>query len=136
MTQNQNLDIHGSIDLFRQDWSGKCIKIKNGIFMGQSICFVKTSTENTSKSKFGYSWVNRFVSSRLVRKKLQNQNLDIQGSIDLFRQDWYGKCIKIKIWIFIGQSICLVKTSTENASKSKFGYSWVNRFVSSRLVRN
>src|SRR5712672_1526612 len=85
--------------------------------------------------KFGYSWVNRFVSSRLVRKMHQNQNLDIHGSIDLSRQDRYGKCIKIKIWIFMGQSTCIVKTSTENASKSKFGYSWVNRLVSSRLVR-
>src|SRR5712672_2725179 len=99
--------------------------------MGQSICFIKTSTENESKSKFGYSWVNRFVSSRLVRKMHQNQNLDIHGSIDLSTQDEQGKCIKIKIWILMCQSICLPKTSTENASKSKFGYSWVNRFVSS-----
>src|SRR5712672_1476441 len=103
--------------------------------MGQSTCLPKTITENASKSKFGYSWVNRFVYPRLVRKMHQNHNLDIHGSIDLSRQDYYGKCITIKIWIFMAQSICLVKTTTENASKSKFGYSWVNRFVYPRLVR-
>src|SRR5712672_1491595 len=102
MHHNQNLDIHGSIDLSRQDYYGKCITIKIWIFMGQSICLPKTSTDNASKSKFGYSWVNRFVYSRLVRKMHQNRNLDIPGSIDLYRQDYKGKCIKIKIWIFMG----------------------------------
>src|SRR5712672_3490493 len=118
MHQNQNLDIHGSIGLSTQDEKLKCIKIKIWIFMGQSTCLPKTSTENASKSKFGYSWVNRLVYPRLVRKMHQNQNLDIHGSIDLSTQDYYGKCIKIKIWIFMGQSTCLPKTSTENASKS------------------
>src|SRR5712675_1565876 len=71
MHGNQNLTIHGSIDL--------------------------ASNKEASKPIFKNSWVNRFVESRLARIMHGNQNLTIHGSIDLVRRGLHEKCRNSKI---------------------------------------
>src|SRR5882757_5966627 len=73
--------------------------------MGQSSCFAKLRMENASKLQFQISWVNRVVSPNYAWKMLQNFNFKFHGSIELFRQNTHGKCIKTLISKFMGQSI-------------------------------
>src|SRR5882757_4530096 len=89
MHGNQNLTIHGSIDLVRRGLHEKCTNSK---LMVQSYCLAEVNNKKASKPIFKNSWVNRFVESRLARIMHGNQNLTIHGSIDLVRRGLHEKC--------------------------------------------
>src|SRR5882762_11929374 len=91
MHGNQNLKIHGSIDLVRRGLHEKCRNSKNSKLMVQWNCLAEVSNKKASKPIFQNSWVNRFFTSRLARIMHGNQNLKINGSIDLVRRGLHEK---------------------------------------------